>query len=131
MDRNNCNGSAFMISSGVVQPDDSERNRPKSSVKLEKYAKIGKNIRNLATLSLCAGSACFGAAAGNVTLGWDRNPAQNITGYIVYYGTASGFYTAAIDVGNNTTQTISGLVEGKVYYFVVSAYNSARLESNF
>jgi hypothetical protein len=37
----------------------------------------------------------------------------------------SGNYTSVLDVGNKTTATISPLVAGTKYYFVVAAYNSA------
>jgi len=46
----------------------------------------------------------------------------------LYIGIASGVYTQSIDEGNNTTATVSNLISGVTYYFVVTAYNSADIE---
>jgi len=43
----------------------------------------------------------------------------------LHYGTTSRSYSETIDVGNVTTYTISNLIAGKRYYFVVTAYNAA------
>src|SRR5579863_270740 len=71
------------------------------------------------------------AARGNqsVSLTWDPDFSADTVGYYLYLGTISGDYTTKIDVGNNTVITISGLVDGSINYFVVRAYNSARIES--
>ena len=73
--------------------------------------------------------------AKDVSLVWDRNSEENVIGYKVYYqaGSASlpfGGQDAAegpspIDVGNNLTATLSGLKDGEIYYFAVTAYNAA------
>ncbi len=67
--------------------------------------------------------------ASSVTLTWYPSPSSSIMGYIVYSGTASGNYTNKIDIGNNTTVTLSNLVAGSTYYFVVTCYNAAGDES--
>lgn len=67
--------------------------------------------------------------AANVTLAWDPNTEPNVAGYKVRYGTASGVYNQVIDTGTSLTANVSGLVRGTTYYFVVTAYNSANLES--
>jgi hypothetical protein len=64
-------------------------------------------------------------AAQNITLKWDPNPAPNLAGYRVYYGTSSGVYTQEIDVGNMTVTLVSNLKEGRTYFFAVTAYNTA------
>src|SRR6266571_5350025 len=46
-----------------------------------------------------------------------------LDGYWLYYGPASGNYTARIDVGPVTTYTVTGLVSGQTYYFAVAAYD--------
>jgi hypothetical protein len=54
-----------------------------------------------------------------------------VSGYKLYYGTASGGpYTTSIDVGNVTSYmaTITPLV-GTDYYFVLTAYDSSKNES--
>ena len=65
----------------------------------------------------------------NVSLRWDRNPEPNIAGYKVYYGQISGVYTPLQTVADTTT-TIA-VPNGSVFYFVVTAINSAGLESAF
>jgi len=61
-------------------------------------------------------------AAAQVTLAWDASVSM-VDGYWLYYGSASGIYTARIDVGTATTYTITGLVSGQTYYFAMTAYD--------
>jgi len=61
--------------------------------------------------------------AAQVVLGWDAGSASASAGYILYYGEVSGYYSVALDVGTATTAAISGLYEGRTYYFTVTAYN--------
>ena len=68
-------------------------------------------------------------ASGSVTLAWDANPEPDIAGFRVYYGTSSAEYSHVIDVGNVTTAEVPGLATATTYYFAVSAYNTADLES--
>ena len=69
--------------------------------------------------------------SADVTLAWDANSESDLAGYILYYGTSSGNYTSNIDVGNITQYTIAGLQDGETYYFAVTAYNDADLESDY
>lgn len=69
------------------------------------------------------------AFAARVTVTWD--PSSNALGYTVFYGTGSGNYTEAVDVGNQTSLTLSGLTPNVTHYFVVRAYNAARDYSEF
>ena len=70
-------------------------------------------------------------AATSITLAWDPNTEPDLAGYKLYYGTASHAYEFSIDVGNQTTYTISGFLEGVDYKFAVTAYNLYGLESDF
>jgi hypothetical protein len=63
-------------------------------------------------------------AAPSVTLAWDRNPESSIAGYRLKYWTTSGSPTTTIDVGDNTTATVSDLSYSTTYYFVVTAYST-------
>ena len=63
---------------------------------------------------------------GQATLTWDANTEPILGGYQLYYGQASGNYTASVDVGKQTSYTLTGLEEGKTYYFAVKAYDSTR-----
>ncbi|HEX5220637.1 MAG TPA: Ig-like domain-containing protein [Verrucomicrobiae bacterium] len=70
-------------------------------------------------------------AAGSVTLAWDASPDASAVGYRIYYGPASGVYTNSATVGNVTSATLTGLVDGATYFFAATAYNSTGDESLF
>ena len=70
------------------------------------------------------------ALAAAVTLRWDPNPETTLSGYRLYYGTASRNYTTLVDVGNRTTYAVTGLAPG-TYYFAVTAYDILGNESGF
>ena len=90
----------------------------------------------------CAALICclfspFGQALGAtqfraVTLSWDANTETDVAGYKLRYGTTSGVYTQTLPnvVGRtNTHVSVLNLDINGDYYFVVSAYNAAGLES--
>ena len=60
--------------------------------------------------------------AKQVVLNWGA--VTGATSYKVYYGTATGIYGPAIDVGDLTTYTATGLTSSSMYYFVVTAVNA-------
>lgn len=74
-------------------------------------------------------SGITAGAAQTVSLAWDRSADANVAGYRVYMGTTSGNYLITNNVGQATSATVSGLQAGDVYYFVVTAYSSAGVES--
>ena len=65
----------------------------------------------------------------SAVLSWMPSSDAHVVGYNVYYGTASGHYTQFMSAGTETAVTIHGLGEGVTYYFAVTAYNGAGLES--
>src|SRR6266478_6225161 len=67
--------------------------------------------------------------AGNVTLAWDPDSDPNVVGYRLHSGTTSGVYTQTTEVGNVTAASVSNLASGNTYFFVVTAYNAAAVES--
>lgn len=79
------------------------------------------------------------AGDGYVDLLWLTSSGDTPSGYMVYYGSASGEYigqsaaqgSSPVDAGKKTGFRLSGLENGKIYYFAVSAYDSTdkRLES--
>src|SRR3989475_1991693 len=79
---------------------------------------------------LCSLAPAFSSAA-QVTLAWDPSTGPGLAGYKLYYGTSSGSYPFSVDVGNVTSHTLSGLLEGQIYYFAATAYDSSRNESGF
>jgi hypothetical protein len=62
------------------------------------------------------------AFAGHISLAWDPSTSGAV-GYVVLYGFAPGFYTGALNVGNQTSATIRGLANGQIYYFAIQAYS--------
>jgi hypothetical protein len=67
------------------------------------------------------------SAQVSVTLAWDPSP-DVVAGYNVYVGTASGVYGSPINNHLSTTITLT-LNAGQTYYFVVTAYDAAGVES--
>jgi len=80
--------------------------------------------------ALCAGVLAFGAVAttaeaGTLSLAWNANPEPGVAGYILYYGTTPGSYTASVNVGNRTDYTFTEPQAGRAYFFALQAYNVA------
>src|ERR1700722_1790661 len=70
------------------------------------------------------------SAVHAATATWSANPAPDVTGYILSYGTQPGVHPTSIDVGDVTTWQINTLSPGQTYYFVVQAYDSSGLTSD-
>jgi len=68
-------------------------------------------------------------AAQSVTLSWNPSIATNVAGYKIYYGTTTQSLTNKMVVGNVTNASISGLVDGRTYYFAATTYDGAGDES--
>jgi Fibronectin type III domain len=64
-------------------------------------------------------------------LTWSPSPSDDVAGYQVYYGTASGVYTTVIDVGPTTSASVGGLRKGRTYWFAVTAYDTSDNESEY
>lgn len=67
----------------------------------------------------------------SVTLAWPASTDPSVVGYKIYYGTASGVYTNALNVGLATSATVSNLTAGTRYYFAATAYNASGVESPY
>ena len=67
-------------------------------------------------------------ADSSVIIAWDSN-SEPVAGYLLKQGTSSGTYEQTLDVGPSTTATVENLIPGVTYYFVVTAYNTAGVES--
>lgn len=93
-------------------------------------------IRCLATKLIVAGALGFlglmsATATQSVALNWNPSTGPNVAGYRIYYGPASHTYNNAITVGRVTNAIISGLVEGRTYYFGAKTVTVAGVESGF
>jgi hypothetical protein len=60
----------------------------------------------------------------SVTLAWDASPDPSVLGYHLWLGFASGQEHQELATGNQLAWTVQ-LTSGTIYYFVVTAYNSA------
>lgn len=71
------------------------------------------------------------AGNGSVTVSWNYSVEDSAGGYYLYYGTRPGEYLgrmaiegeSPINVGNTTSFTVTGLENGKIYYFAVAAWS--------
>jgi PKD repeat protein len=61
--------------------------------------------------------------SATLTLAWDASSDPAVDGYVLHYGTQSGAYSQQLDVGMQTTATLSDLVAGQSYFFAVTAYD--------
>jgi cell wall-associated protease len=89
---------------------------------MERPTARARRARTLVTVLLVLLSA-VPATAGTVTLTWSPNPEQDVTGYVVYWGTASGQYSTTVDVGPNLSFQFVEPDPTLRYYFAVAAYN--------
>jgi len=71
------------------------------------------------------GYACF----ADVVLEWNPNSESNVTGYHVHLGNTPRSYKETVDVGFQTQFQLTNLNAGITYFFAVSAYDAAGLES--
>lgn len=97
------------------------------------------SIRHL-LLSLGLSLLLLGQAeAKDITLAWDQNPEPDVVGYKIYYKAESSRAPldgwgalegdSPITVGNINSTKISALMDNQTYYFAVSAFNGAGVES--
>jgi hypothetical protein len=66
----------------------------------------------------------------SVTLSWNQNDEEDLSGYRVYYGLTSGQYDFIEEASSDTFLTLSSL-ENVRYYFAVTAYDLAGNESDY
>jgi Bacterial Ig domain len=61
----------------------------------------------------------------------DGTPLQDLGGYLLHYGTASGLYSTYVDTGLVPSATLSGLTAGQTYYFAATVYDTSGNESAY
>jgi hypothetical protein len=93
--------------------------------------KITGLTKFLGVLLILAALSTTVQAGQSVTLAWNRSTDPIVAGYKIYYGGTSGTYTNMVNAGNATNATISGLVQGRTYYFAATTYSSLGVESSF
>ena len=83
------------------------------------------------SLSLLSGSLAPAQTTQSVSLAWNADTDPSVVGYNVWYGTSSNSLTETQNVGASTSATVSGLSTGITYYFAVTAYNAAGINSTY
>ncbi|MBN2509387.1 MAG: fibronectin type III domain-containing protein [Spirochaetales bacterium] len=71
--------------------------------------------------------------SNSITISWDPVPDEDISGYLLYYGEKPGVYfgqdamegASPVDVGNTRDFTLTGMENGKLYYFTLVSYDNA------
>lgn len=79
-----------------------------------------------AVLLSCASSA---QPTGSIGLTWSPNTESDLAGYRVYQGNQPGQFNELLDVGLTTVAVIDSLSPGTTYYWFITAYNTAGMES--
>jgi hypothetical protein len=95
---------------------------------------VRRGLQWVAGLALASFVSLAGVAQSDptsVTLAWNPSLDVTVTGYRLYYGAAPEQYTNSIVVGNTTSCTVTGLVNGTTYYFSTTAFNDSGIESPF
>jgi hypothetical protein len=84
-----------------------------------------------------SGSATLNVVDRSVSLAWDApttntdgTPLTDLAGYKLHYGASPDVYSTTVTLGNSTSYVLNNLAPG-TYYFVVTAVNSAGIESTF
>lgn len=77
------------------------------------------------TLVLSPATSPPPSTTSSATLTWNAVTGIPVSGYKVYIGEAPSQYTRTINVGTVTSSTVNSLIVGRMYYFAVTAYNSA------
>jgi hypothetical protein len=98
------------------------------------YASNTKTFNITVTATAPAAPTGLSATAGNTqaTLSWTAgsNGGSNITDYLIEYSTDNSTWTTFSDgTSTSTTATITGLTNGTLYYFRVSAINAVNTSS--
>lgn len=92
---------------------------------------LAKSIRKSVLLVAWIGLAAAALAAPDrVTVAWDPNPETDIAGYRVYYGQVGTSVTNTVSPGTTTQQQVISLLPATQYWFYVTAFNTAGLESD-
>ncbi len=72
------------------------------------------------------------AQAATVQVTWNPNTEEDLAGYRLYVGQASGQYGEPVDVGNVTGHVMEIIPQhGATYYFALTAYDTSGNESGY
>ena len=106
----------------------------RSQISRRSTSLCGALLLALAGLALCGcgdASPNVQVTSHSVTLSWAAN-ASVVSGYAVYRSTADPtgpFYPLAITLPGTTQYTDTNVVAGQTYYYTLTAFDSANLQS--
>jgi uncharacterized protein YqjF (DUF2071 family) len=94
----------------------------------------GQASASLAPFNIVVGAS---VSVGSASLTWskptvndDGSPYSNLAGYKLYYGNSPGSLSQMINIPNANTQSyVVGNLASGVYYFAMSSYTAAAVES--
>src|SRR5258708_11703193 len=107
----------------------SRTSSPRNDARQPRLVRLDKWTVVLGSIISLFGFLLQARAETSVTLAWDPSNWALIAGYRLYYGTSLGNYTRIVDAGNATTDTLSDLVDGQRYYFIVTGYSANGIET--
>ena len=116
-------GLYFQISA-VLYPDGNGHTSPSITQMTINYAELDPPLPPHSVRAV-AGNGC-------VTLNWSFSVDDTTGGYYIYYGNRPGEYlgrvavegASPIKVGNTTSYTVTGLENGKIYYFAIATWSA-------
>ncbi len=115
-------GLYFQLSAELLPDGDGEKTPSITSITMD-YTELNPPFPPF-TVTAKAGDGC-------VTVTWNYSVDETSGGYYLYYGSRPGEYLgriavegeSPINVGNSTTFTLTGLENGKIYYFAIASYS--------
>src|SRR6202047_5394805 len=113
----------------ILALDGRHTSPPQNDARQPRLIRIYQWVVVLGSIISLLGFLLPAQAATSLTLAWDPSGASGIRGYRFHYLTSSHGYSKSSDLGNTTTTTVSNLVPGQIYYFAVTDYNTAGVES--
>ncbi|MBQ9205472.1 MAG: fibronectin type III domain-containing protein [Treponema sp.] len=115
-------GMYFQLAASLL-PDGAGSRSPKLSEIVVKYDEQNEPLPPFSVVAT--------PGDGSVTISWSFSVDDNAGGYYVYYGNRPGEYlgrtavegSSPVNVGEKNSITLTGLENGRIYYFAVSAYS--------
>lgn len=116
-------GLYFQIAAELYPDGNGEKTPSITQIKMD-YTEIAEPIPPF-VIKATAGN-------GTVTVSWNYSVDDSAGGYYLYYGTRPGEYLgrmaiegdSPINVGNTTSYTLTGLENGRIYYFAIAAWSA-------